>query len=219
VLAAELTAWRPTLVVGPAVADRHPDHSALGALLHLALHRIGPTAREFTRLAYVVHGTPPAVVLRLRLRPAEQARKAAAIGCHRTQLVLSHGRFLSHAQPTERFIDPETPSVSHRVRGARFVSRSLVLELAHPTSVAAALPATLEALAADEAGGPLWWQSYRVQPWQREVVLACPWKPARVLVKCEGPHVFFDHAGWRALDPGTELHATAGVVTAPGGRR
>src|SRR4029450_126498 len=61
-------------------------------------------------------------------------------------------------------------------------------------------PATPDVLTADEPAGPLRWQSRRVAPWQRQIVLALPRRPARVLVKCEGPHVFFDQAGWRAFD-------------------
>src|SRR5262245_36323121 len=115
-LTADLVAWRPTLVVGPAIADRHPDHSALGVFLHLAVDRIVPAERRFTVLAYIVHGSPYPGVLHLRLTSAERARKLAAIDCHRSQLVFSRRRFLSHAQTTERFIDPETYSTSHRVR-------------------------------------------------------------------------------------------------------
>jgi len=205
-LAAELVEWRPTLVVAPSAADLHPDHSALGVLLHLAVDHVGrPSGRGFTELAYVVHGNAPiASAFRLQLSPAERARKLAAIGCHRSQLVLSRRRFLSQARATERFIDPDMPSSAHRVRAATFACNTLSLQLAPPRSFAGTLPATLHVLTAEGPGGPIRWQSRRVGPWQRRVELPFDRMPARLLVKCEGPHVFFDDAGWREMHLGGE---------------
>ncbi len=206
-LAGELTTWRPTLVVASAAADRHPDHSALGVLLRLASDRIAhPPDRGFTELAYVVHGgAPMADVLRLQLSSAEQARKLAAIGCHRSQLVLSRRRFLSHATPAEGFIDPAMPSSAHRVGAGTFASGTLSLQLGSPRSFAGTLPATLDVLTAEDLGGPIHWQSRRLGPWQRQVELPLDGIPARLFVKCEGRHVFFDDAGWREIRLGDEV--------------
>lgn len=205
VLTAELTAWRPTLVVAPAPADRHPDHNALAVLLRLAVDRIGAIECRFAELAYVVHGNGPgAATLRLLLGPAERARKQTAILRHGSQLILSRRRFLSHALPTEQFFDPATSSPAHRVRAATFASGTLSLQLAAPRSLAAALPATLDVLTEDNPGCVVRWRSRRVRPGEREVELPLDRMPARLLVKCEGQRLFFDEAGWREVPLGEE---------------
>jgi len=210
-LAAELKTWRPTLVVAPSVADRHPDHNALAVLLRLAVDRVATRQGGFTELAYLVHGAAFAPALDLRLAPAERARKREAILCHGSQLALSWGRFLSHARETERFVDPAAPSPAHRVRGATFASGMVSLRLAQPVSLAAALPATLDVLTVDAPGCPVHWRSCTVAPWRREVELPIDRVPARLLVKCEPPHVFFDDAGWREL----RLEGEAEMVPVP----
>jgi len=204
-LAAELR-WCPTLVVAPAGADRHPDHSALAALLRLAVHHLPPGQRRFTQLAYVVHGRAPRPALRLPLGARERARKQAAVSCHASQLVLSRRRFLSQARATECFSDPAISSPVHRVRGAVPAPGGIVLALAPPTSLAAVSAATLDVLAMD-GGGSVDRRSCRVAPWGRRVALPFDRRPARLLVKCEGPHLFFDDAGWREIEIGTETEA------------
>src|SRR5262245_35312436 len=136
-LAAEITTWRPTLVAAPALADRHPDHNAVAVLLRLAVDRLAGAHGPFAELAYVVHGEVPAGALQLPLAPVQRARKYAAILHHRSQLVLSKRRFLSHATETECFVDPGTASPAHRVVGAAFASGTLSLRLVAPTPVAA----------------------------------------------------------------------------------
>jgi len=207
-LAAELTAWRPTLVVAPATVDQHPDHNALGVLLRLAIDRMVAIQRRFTELAYVVHGNAPALAtLQLHLGAAERARKRTAVLCHGSQLVLSRRRFLSHAWATEQFFDPATPSPSHRVRAAGFAAGTLSLRLAPPRSLAATLPATLDVLTEDDPDCIVRCRSSRVRPWQHEVELPLDRLPARLLVKCERQHLFFDDAGWRELHLGEEAAA------------
>src|SRR6266404_5131934 len=77
-LATEIAAWRPTLLVSPHAADRHPDHSALALFLRRALARLGAAAPDCVELRYVVHASPPAIspdVLPLPLLPHEQEAK------------------------------------------------------------------------------------------------------------------------------------------------
>jgi len=195
-LGAELRTWRPTLVAAPATADRHPDHSALAVLLRLAIDRLAEDERGFAQLAYVVHGELPAGAVQLSLAPAERLRKRAAVLRHRSQLVLLRRRFLSHATATERFVDPGRPSAAHRVLGAAFASGTLSLRLGPPASLAAALRARLDVLTEDNPGGVVRLRSCRVRPWQHEVALPIDRVPARLLVKCEAPHLFLDTAGW-----------------------
>jgi LmbE family N-acetylglucosaminyl deacetylase len=198
-LAAELRTWRPTLVAAPAAVDRHPDHSALAVLLRLAVDRLATARGAFAQLAYIVHGDAPADALELPLAHVERIRKYRAILCHRSQLVLSRRRFLSHASDTERFVGSATRSPAHRVVGARFASGTLSLRLASPASLAGARGATLNVLTEDDPGCVVRWRSCRVGPRQHEVELPMDRVPARLLVKCEPPHLFFDDAGWREL--------------------
>ena len=198
-LATELRKWRPTLVAAPAPADRHPDHSALAVLLRLAIDRLAGADGGFSQIAYIVHGVPPAGAFRLPLAPVERDRKYRAILCHRSQLVLSRRRFLSHATEQECFLDPDTPNPAHRVLSAAFVSGTLSLRLARPASLAAALHATLDVLTEDNPGCVVHLRSRRVRPRQHLVELPVDRMPARLLVKCEAPHFFFDEAGWREI--------------------
>src|SRR5262245_25205570 len=195
-LTTELRTWQPTLVVAPAAADRHPDHSALAVLLRLAIDRLAGTHAGFSHIGYVVHGAPPPGAFRFPLAPRERDRKYAAILCHRSQLVLSRRRFLSHATEHECFVDPATQSPAHRVLGATFDSGTLSLRLAPAASLAAAVHATLVVLTEDNPGGVVRVRSCRVGPLQHEIDLPVDRIPARLLVKCEAPHLFFDEAGW-----------------------
>src|SRR5262249_35363910 len=194
------TTLPPPLVAAPAPADRHPDHNALAVLLRFAIDRfVWPNGGGFAQIAYIVHGDVRARCLRLSLAPVERVKKRAAILCHRSQLVLSRRRFLSHASEMECFVDPAAASPAHRVLDATFAAGNLSLRLAPPASPAAALPATLDVLTADDPGCVVRLRSRKVGPWRREVELPVDRVPARLLVKCEAPHLFFDAAGWREI--------------------
>jgi N-acetyl-1-D-myo-inositol-2-amino-2-deoxy-alpha-D-glucopyranoside deacetylase len=197
-LAAEISTWRPTLVAAPALVDRHPDHNAVAVLLRLAVDRLAGAHGAFAELAYVVHGEVPAGALQLPLAPVQRARKYAAILHHRSQLVLSKRRFLSHATETECFVDPATTSPAHRVVGSAFASGTLSLRLVAPTAVAGLRP-TLHVLTEDDPGCVVRLRSRRVTRWQHEIDFPMDRVPARLLAKCEVPHVFFDAAGWREI--------------------
>ncbi len=203
--------WGPTLVVAPAGCDRHPDHSALAALLRLTVDRLPHARRRFDQLAYVVHGDVGSLAFALRLGLRERAGKRAAMACHGTQLVLSRRRFLSHLRAAERFIDPATASPAHRVRTAIYGRGSISLFLEAPRGLAVASPATLDVLALDRVG-TVDRYSCRVAPWRRRVALAVGRTPARLLVKCETPHLFFDDAGWREIALPSEAEAPARAV-------
>ena len=128
--------WRPTVVVGPSLLDLHPDHSALGAMLQLALDGLADTLAPRSHVRYLVHN--PRLIahhegsLVLPLSAAQRARKRAAIACHQTQLVLRSTWLLSFAKREERFYLAESPAglAEHPVRGAVRDTRFFDLALA-----------------------------------------------------------------------------------------
>ncbi|OFV82158.1 MAG: hypothetical protein A2Y78_09980 [Acidobacteria bacterium RBG_13_68_16] len=128
-------AWRPTVVVGPSLLDLHPDHSALGVMLQLALDCLADTVAPRSQLRYLVHN--PRLLGRregslvLPLSATQRARKRSAIACHQTQLVLRSTWLLSFAKREERFFLAESPVglFEHPVRAASRSARSLDLTL------------------------------------------------------------------------------------------
>ena len=136
-----LTGWRPTVVVGPSLLDLHPDHSALGVMLCLALQTFTDTRAPRSHVRYLVHN--PALLARhkgslvLPLTGGQRARKRAAIACHRTQLLLRSTWLLSFAKSEERFYLAESPTglAQHPIRGAALAGRFLELTLASRTLV------------------------------------------------------------------------------------
>lgn len=97
---------RPTLLVLPDLADRHPDHSALHVLAELVLHSMAPALRPVC-LGYVLHGrSHPGLPRRavLALSDAEQVRKRAAVRAHASQTTLAGYRMLRNVQASEVFV-------------------------------------------------------------------------------------------------------------------
>jgi LmbE family N-acetylglucosaminyl deacetylase len=91
--------WCPTDIVAPDVRDRHPDHSAVGRMLE-RLFSGGLFLEEVRRWSYVVHGRAGgfrAEAQALSQTEAQTEAKRRAIGCHRSQLMLSRRRFLGYA--------------------------------------------------------------------------------------------------------------------------
>ncbi|HZP42105.1 MAG TPA: PIG-L family deacetylase [Candidatus Binatia bacterium] len=130
VLAAKIAAFAPTVVVGPDLDDRHPDHSALAVLLTLACERCAGSI-PFARLAYLVHGrVGPGDRMRLTLDRATRARKHRAAFAHASQLAALVRR-LGPAPRRETFLDPRT-GAGHPVRHAVLHGATLRLEIAMP---------------------------------------------------------------------------------------
>lgn len=97
---------RPTVLVLPDLADRHPDHGALHVLVELALHDMQASRRPIC-FSYLLHGRspagrPPRAVL--ALDGAEIACKQRAIAAHASQMALSRRRFMRFASVTETFV-------------------------------------------------------------------------------------------------------------------
>lgn len=96
---------RPTVLVLPDMADRHPDHGALRVLVEMALRDMPDSQRPIC-LGYLLHGHPQAGAAQrtvLALAGAELEGKRRAIAAHASQMVLSRRRFMGFASPTEVF--------------------------------------------------------------------------------------------------------------------
>ena len=102
ILRAETASFAPTLLVAPALSDRHPDHSAAFILATLACEAAGQPLTKI--LTFAVHGAAPqeggAVV---NLSDAQRGVKHDAIRAHATQMRLSDKRFLKFAQTQESY--------------------------------------------------------------------------------------------------------------------
>src|SRR5947209_7747686 len=105
-LADIVTDFCPTEVIAPDICDVHPDHSALGIFVRLALTRARCDDLRERHWSYVVHGWERARAMAISLPQArsEAARKRQAILCHRTQIKLSRRRFLGYADRPEKFV-------------------------------------------------------------------------------------------------------------------
>lgn len=88
---------RPTMLVVPSLHDFHPDHRVT--------HRAVLTALQERPviLSYIVHGNTTPACRELEVDEDASRRKRAAVGCHRSQLLLSRRRFTGYANRRERF--------------------------------------------------------------------------------------------------------------------
>jgi len=97
----EILSWQPTWLASPVSWDRHPDHAALAVMLIFALAQIDLPIRLF---GYLIHGRQRADrLIDLPLQPVQQVRKAEAILCHHSQMLLSRRRFLRYARASEQY--------------------------------------------------------------------------------------------------------------------
>ncbi|MEP6485435.1 MAG: PIG-L family deacetylase [Rudaea sp.] len=102
ILRGEAASFAPTVLVAPALSDRHPDHSAAYILATRACEAAGRMPSRI--LTFAVHGDAPqeggAVV---NLSAAQRSVKYEAIRAHATQMRLSGKRFLKFAQVQESY--------------------------------------------------------------------------------------------------------------------
>lgn len=100
--AAQISRFRPTRIALPALADEHPDHSAVHVAVRLALTRLSMSAEL---LVYAVHGASKdrweGII---HLSEEQQRLKRDAILCHQTQMRLSGRRFLHFARDIEGYM-------------------------------------------------------------------------------------------------------------------
>jgi hypothetical protein len=101
-LAEELASFRPTVVVLPALSDRHPDHGSAHVLMRLAL--ADASIEPPLLLGYLVHGREgPAAAVALPDAAARHAAKLAALSAHGSQMALSAGRMRRLTDRPERY--------------------------------------------------------------------------------------------------------------------
>ncbi|MGE5235944.1 MAG: PIG-L deacetylase family protein [Acidobacteriota bacterium] len=104
-LAAVFSSFRPTVVVGPSVADLHPDHSAVAVLVRLALARRTdvrhleaavhhPDLRQLGRGALLIASTAE-----------EREHKLAAVLHHQSQMMWRRGWLRAFVDRDEAFWD------------------------------------------------------------------------------------------------------------------
>lgn len=110
--------FQPTLIVCPSCRDLHADHRALAYYVHRA------AGEETPIVTYVIHGDPmeERMAVRLELTAREQLWKRQAIECHKSQLLLSRDRFLSHARRVESFYSAEHDLVGVESRPAEWLA-------------------------------------------------------------------------------------------------
>lgn len=127
--------WEPTDVLLPALADTHPDHSALSVLVRLAMQEV-PSPLPFARWDFMVHGYDAEFsrgATQLRPTSEETIAKREAIRCHRTQLKLSRGRFMAYTSRPERLMNVSSSVADLSVEpNSQFGSRSHDLTLDAP---------------------------------------------------------------------------------------
>jgi LmbE family N-acetylglucosaminyl deacetylase len=102
-LRGQIDEFAPTLLVLPALSDRHPDHSATYILTRLALAHCQAAAPRL--LAFAVHGQfPMQEGICVALSEVQRGIKQAAILAHTSQMRLSQRRFLRYAGPVESYL-------------------------------------------------------------------------------------------------------------------
>ncbi len=226
-----LDEFAPTLLLVPSLSDTHPDHSALGVWVQLALDRPDRRGARPEVLEYVVHGPlarlAPAdwVVVPTR---AERDAKCAAILCHRTPMAAHRREFLARAHDPERFRSVAPPGRSHGRHPVRDVvanaggwtldllsharigawgTRTLHLLGARDgrvERVAADLPCEGAAPLSDAAGAAR--GAIRVDRRPSSIRIRVPrvFEPvSRVWAKVERAHGFYDEGGWIELPAGS----------------
>lgn len=118
ILADRIERFAPSVLVAPALADCHPDHSALHLMVELALART--SHRGCRRLGFLVHARLPAPACATLAFDAErQQRKCTAMAAHRSQLALSATRMQGLCNRPEAF-KLETPLASLQAQALHF---------------------------------------------------------------------------------------------------
>ena len=111
----EIADWQPTLLLSPALQDRHPDHNALAVVVELALMRLSEEIPRPRVLSYLIHGQQAltSTPARIELNRHELERKRQAIMAHESQMALSRRRFLGYGKACEQFFETEPGGPYH----------------------------------------------------------------------------------------------------------
>jgi LmbE family N-acetylglucosaminyl deacetylase len=153
-LAHAITDWSPTHLLVPSIADTHPDHSALGLLLRFV-------KADVQRWSYIVHGKRKLFAqagCEIRQSMKEQATKARAIACHRTQTKFSRRRFMSYAKRPELLFEADQQFFLRQKSSVRLVWREkdeLHLRVGFSFKPLPRDETTLYLVGSDRAGAPV----------------------------------------------------------------
>ncbi len=157
-LAATIIESNPTDLLVPTIHDTHPDHSALGVMLHLVLTQSWKIRPTMSVWAYLVHGQSRAFAARaheLSQSDAETVAKKYAIACHKTQLKLSRRRFWAYARRPERLLRVVPRDSSFLDKPLQWISRqsdALHVRFVSSTKFAPAPNPTLFVLGREASG-------------------------------------------------------------------
>ena len=132
-LHAEISKWRPTLLVTPSPFDIHPDHNALAVFVSLALQKIDFPVEQLMFIVHTHGSNPHPSRSTLRLTQPQQEAKRQAILKHHTQMALSQRRFEAYAKTVAAYFDPiqPAPELPHfPIRFAQIADGALELRIA-----------------------------------------------------------------------------------------
>lgn len=221
----EIADWQPTLLLSPALQDRHPDHSALAVVVELALLRLPEQLAPPRVLTYLIHGqqilnSPP---VRIELDRHELERKRQAILAHETQMALSRRRFLSYGKASETFAEAEpagTYHPQHEIQTAAVEGERLQVRIRLSDLDRMAKPPVLHVVSKHGErpvrtrfalrNGKIWLYDYASNTLLGQASVRIRGNMARanlpltsfgdasgVYLKLERERGFYDHAGWR----------------------
>ncbi|HEY4146581.1 PIG-L family deacetylase [Pinirhizobacter sp.] len=185
-ISAVITATAPTLMVLPALGDRHPDHGSAHVMARLAARAAAPDAHIVT---YMIHGRMAAgtVAARLPLSTAIESGKRKAVLEYRTQLSLSGKRLLGMVQPEETFTLPSPPHTTLPWQPPVWVRPGLRL-----------------LVVSGQGSGSWLWRDAPLEKTRRGWILRDPRLERGGFVKLSLPlrsPWIFDHWGWAELAP------------------
>jgi N-acetyl-1-D-myo-inositol-2-amino-2-deoxy-alpha-D-glucopyranoside deacetylase len=152
-----LETFRPTLLAYPALADLHPDHSALGVFARVSLGRatcpVPPRELQFFvhRPMRRAHLLP---VVALARTPAETAAQRQAVAAHRSQMVWRRRFMFAFLAHPECFTTPEQTLPGSPLRTVRPATGGLYVAIRPALRLWSWGPRTLVGVV--EGKGGLW---------------------------------------------------------------
>ncbi|HUE38407.1 MAG TPA: PIG-L family deacetylase [Candidatus Binatia bacterium] len=219
-LRAELALRRPTIVVVSSVRDHHPDHSALGLLLEIAIAGRAQGSRPARVLHYQVHGGRElhdrVERFAVGLTPGERDTKRRAILTYRSQLVFRGRFFLSFADDRELFHGPAIPThgdARHPICEASVDEQQIRLKIRSRSPIWSVQQKTVLLIGLDATGRPIP-LTYPAGDGELIVPRSRMRGARRLFVKLEHRWSFFDADGWREIPIEDAIVAPARDATA-----
>mgnify|MGYP000548420414 CR=1 FL=1 len=218
---------RPTLVAYPSLADLHPDHSALGVLLRVAL-RWAPAGVLPRQLGFLVHHPAlhrlPGAAVSLPRTASEAAAARRAVAAHRSQHVWRRGWMTAFLEGPERFFPPAFVPPGAPLSAQRNAQGEIRVTIrSHPRWRAWGRRTLV--VVRENPGGGLAPFELSLRGVSARATIALPPRPGSgetfpagdltaagaCFVKLERRFGFFDEGGWIELPPGpTGVDSSAG---------